>query len=162
MQKLEMYTKNGCGYCVKAENLIQSLRLDRFVTLLENTDDNPSMRQEALDRTGGKAKTVPVIFVDNKWLEGGYEEFSSLVFTRDFVLNLLRNYELQVTFIKADGSERVMRCTLKPDVLPEFEDSEKPKKKIKENDEVIRVYVPDLSAWRSFRVDSLERYVILG
>jgi len=37
---------------------------------------------------------------------------------RDEILKDLRNYVIEVHFDKVNGDHRVMRCTLRPDLLP--------------------------------------------
>jgi hypothetical protein len=71
---------------------------------------------------------------------------------------VLYNNICVVTFTKRDGSERVMRCTLKPEhfpVLPVVESTtlKTPRKK---SDTTICVWDLDKSAWRSFTVDSVK------
>lgn len=68
--------------------------------------------------------------------------------------------EVTVTFKKVDGTERVMRCTTCPDLLPpvpevEVDPDAPPKKERKENPDVARVYDLDKGDWRSFRFDSI-------
>ena len=41
-----------------------------------------------------------------------------MVLDRDTILKDLRNYVIEVTFTKVDGSTRAMRCTLDPKHLP--------------------------------------------
>ena len=84
---------------------------------------------------------------------------------RDWVRNLLVVQPATVTFIKANGSERAMRCTLNWDLIPAKDDvafvteSEATvKKERKQSDlEVIKVYDLDASGWRSFRMDRLKK-----
>jgi hypothetical protein len=59
-----------------------------------------------------------------------------------------------VTFIKVDGTERTMPCTLREDILPpaKQEDPLSQKKVRAINDEVLVVYCTDKNEWRSFRV----------
>lgn len=59
-----------------------------------------------------------------------------------------------VTFIKVDGTERTMPCTLREDILPpaKQEDPLSQKKVRAVNDEVLVVYCTDKNEWRSFRV----------
>ena len=67
-----------------------------------------------------------------------------------------------VTFTKKDGSERVMKCTLDPSLLPEVIRVEKLdeagvviEKTRKINDDVQNVYDLEHAAWKSFRWDSI-------
>lgn len=83
---------------------------------------------------------------------------SNTKYTRDELLNALRGKPAPyVTFTKADGTERIMWCTLHEGYIP---DAAKPKneKPIKENNDVIRVYDLENEGWRSFRVDAVTHY----
>ena len=70
---------------------------------------------------------------------------------REIMVDLLKQFECYVTFRKADGTERVLHCTLKKDELPEYEVTGTRKV----NEEVIPVWDLDNKGWRSFRVDSV-------
>jgi hypothetical protein len=76
---------------------------------------------------------------------------------------------ITVTFTKKDGTERVMKCTTAPllvpvDVLEEKHytntdnpiDFPKPKKEKKVNEDVMPVYDLESNAWKSFRWDSIK------
>ena len=78
---------------------------------------------------------------------------------RDYILDVLHKSVVDVDFIKADGTLRTMKCTLRPDYLPP-----KPAKPLidltktpkPENLEVIAVWDIDNKGWRSFRIDSVK------
>lgn len=72
---------------------------------------------------------------------------------RDWLVGILRNNEVDVTFTKADGTERVMKCTLKEGVaIPH----EKTTERVKEaNENILPVWDIEKNAWRSFRIDSI-------
>lgn len=79
--------------------------------------------------------------------------------------NLLRENVLSVVFVKKDGSERVMECTLKPDLLPAHETNtdspiDFPVQMRAENPDVIQVYDLENNGWRSFRVESVLAFLI--
>jgi hypothetical protein len=97
---------------------------------------------------------------------------------RDWVRSLLEKQPITVTFVKADGTDRTMRCTLHWDLIPEkppmavishsasivgrvdglVTESTKSRKQPKEPDPaVIKVYDLDAGAWRSFRMDRLKK-----
>ena len=97
---------------------------------------------------------------------------------RDWVRSLLDKQPITVTFVKADGTDRTMRCTLNWSLIPEklplavmshsasivgrvdglVTESTKPRKQPKEPDPaVIKVYDLDAAAWRSFRMDRLKK-----
>lgn len=63
--------------------------------------------------------------------------------------------ETTVTFTKKDGTERVMKCTLRPDLLPvqEVSDGKEPRK---QNDSIMSVYDVDANGWRSFTIRSVK------
>ena len=66
----------------------------------------------------------------------------------------LRSSVLTVTFEKVDGTERVMRCTLLPQYLPEEFKSKAPML-TETTPTTISVWDLDVSGWRSFRVDNV-------
>jgi hypothetical protein len=83
------------------------------------------------------------------------------MFDRDTVLKDLRQYVVEVTFKKVDGSPRVMRCTLAPQHLPKsynesVEEQNNEKEFHQRNDNVIAAWDIQKGGWRSFRVDSVE------
>ena len=80
------------------------------------------------------------------------------MYVRDNVLKDLREAVLEVQFKKVDGTNRVMRCTLRPDMLPSsyIQQVDEEKKFHKENENVIAVWEVTKGGWRSFRIDSVE------
>jgi len=64
---------------------------------------------------------------------------------------MLQTGPVTVTFNKKDGTERVMNCSLQPELLPVQEIKEGIKEK-KENTNIIGVYDLDAQGWRSFTV----------
>ena len=91
---------------------------------------------------------------------------------RDWVRGVLEVTEITVTFVKADGSLRDMRCTLDPDKIPpQPPRAEKSAKEapvdgiVRESREVTKseeshtqkVFDLDAGAWRSFRYDRLKK-----
>ncbi len=72
---------------------------------------------------------------------------------RKELISKLREGDVSVTFTKKDGTERVMKCTLKEDVVPSVESSKK------ENVGVVVVWDTEKNAWRSFRMDSITNVV---
>lgn len=69
----------------------------------------------------------------------------------------LQSMVLNVTFTKADGTLRDMRCTLIPECLPPIKNT---KKVEKENEETMIVFDLEASDWRSFRMDSIKRITV--
>ena len=87
---------------------------------------------------------------------------------RDWVRSLLQKQPITVTFVKADGTDRDMLCTLNPEELPAVvptdpvdgivTESKKPRKDPKDPDPaVIKVYDLEAKSWRSFRMDRLKK-----
>jgi hypothetical protein len=90
---------------------------------------------------------------------------------RDWIKSLLNKQEITVSFTKADGTERDMKCTLNWDLIPAKEvktimgpvdgivkESTKPHRVPKEPDlAVIKVFDVEAQAWRSFRMDRLKK-----
>jgi hypothetical protein len=71
---------------------------------------------------------------------------------RKWLKNVLETDVVEVTFTKKDGSERIMKCTLKEDVLPEVQNKEAKEK----SQEAIAVWDVESEGWRSFRWDSIK------
>lgn len=68
--------------------------------------------------------------------------------------NRLEKTVLTVTFTKKDGTERVMKCTLKSDLLPpQVVNEDKPAKK--KSNTSVAVFDVEANAWRSFSYDSV-------
>ena len=77
--------------------------------------------------------------------------------TFDETKKLLNEGVCNITFTKADGTQRIMRCTTKDSLipnekLPKSNDDAKPRK---QNTEVVSAWDLDKSDWRSFRLDRL-------
>ena len=68
---------------------------------------------------------------------------------------------ITVTFTKVDGTERVMRCTTSPHLIPE---DKQPigtlLREVPEDGGVLRVFDLDVNDWRSFRVGSVKSVTI--
>lgn len=77
---------------------------------------------------------------------------------RNDYLTLLRDNICVVTFTKRDGTERVMRCTLKTEHLPKIsvESVSESKPVRKTNLNTVSVWDMDKNAWRGFTVDSVK------
>jgi hypothetical protein len=77
---------------------------------------------------------------------------------KDILLETLKVEEMTITFTKKDGTDRVMRCTLSPELLPQVvEQTEKTSKTTKKkSDDVLSVWDLDANGWRSFRWDSVK------
>ena|SRR5210317_2231875 len=75
--------------------------------------------------------------------------------SKNILIRALREQEVVVSFKKADGTMRNMKCTLMESKIP---DDKKPKGTEKsKNDSVLPVFDVEKDAWRSFRWDSVEK-----
>ena len=74
---------------------------------------------------------------------------------KDWLRTLLKERIVGITFIKKDGSERLMKCTLLESKIPsEFAPKGSEKSK---SDEVLPVFDVENEGWRSFRWDSIKK-----
>ena len=93
--------------------------------------------------------------VDHK--ERRWEDFLE---RKSILLHLLYGNIVEVKFIKVDGTNRTMMCTLKSDLIPEHkryfnEESDNRK----DNPDVIAVYDIEKEDWRSFKVKSVYSFL---
>ena len=84
---------------------------------------------------------------------------------KPWLKSMLSSNTVTVTFTKKDGSERVMKCTTSPGLVPRAEPSLikeeiKDKKPRKQNEDVCNVFDLETNAWKSFRWDSVKRIQI--
>jgi hypothetical protein len=77
--------------------------------------------------------------------------------TKEKLKELLQKNVLEIKFKKIDGSERVMNCSLKQEIIP-ISENKTPKKVKPENENVLAVWDLEKDAFRSFRVDSVTHY----
>jgi hypothetical protein len=80
---------------------------------------------------------------------------------RDEILKDLRNYVIEVHFDKVNGEHRVMRCTLRADLLPpsynnDINEQKQEQEFHQQNPEVIAAWDVQKGGWRSFRVDNVK------
>lgn len=77
-------------------------------------------------------------------------------FDREDIVEKLKSRICQVTFIKKDGTTRVMNCTLNSSMIPQVKLEEDRVRRTKtENPDVLAVYDVESFGWRSFKWDSL-------
>ena len=69
------------------------------------------------------------------------------------IMNMLSKGVVSIKFIKTDGSERDMKCTLMEEIIKPHE--KKTDREKKQNENVISVWDVDKEGWRSFRLDSI-------
>jgi len=76
---------------------------------------------------------------------------------KDWLRKLLKDEVVTLTFIKKDGTERVMKCTLSENVIPFAVLDAISDKNHKKSVEAQSVYDLEAEGWRSFRWDSLRK-----
>lgn len=74
-------------------------------------------------------------------------------FDKEKILKQLQNGVALVTFTKADGSLRDMKCTLQPRLLPTS--LKESTIKIDSESDALRVYDLEADGWRSFKISRL-------
>lgn len=74
---------------------------------------------------------------------------------RDWIKSHLKYGPVTVTFVKKDGTERVMNCTLKSDLTKDYEKKTEKVKVV--NEETCPVFDLDKLEWRSFRYDTVTK-----
>ena len=77
---------------------------------------------------------------------------------RDWLKSMVRMGGVQLTFTKADGSERVMNASLEEDKIPVYEN--KTGRTKAPNDEALSVVDIDIGEWRAVRYDSIKLVTI--
>ena len=78
-------------------------------------------------------------------------------YPRGEMVDMLRQQICQVKFIKINGEERDMQCTLKEDLIPEDKRPKDDDSGVQATIGVIKVFDVDQQDWRSFRVDNVTR-----
>lgn len=76
---------------------------------------------------------------------------------RSEVVELLKCEIVDIEFVKKDGTNRLMTCTLREESLPKQVDIEELINTRKGNPDVLAVFDVINQGWRSFRWDSLKK-----
>jgi len=79
-----------------------------------------------------------------------------MIFTKENLVDMLRNNIVIVTFTKVNGDERVMQCTLLPEYVPNAPTNNGQVLLQESESKAVSVWDVQASAWRSFRVDSVK------
>ena len=79
-----------------------------------------------------------------------------MIFTKENLIDMLRNNIVTVTFTKVNGEERTMKCTLMAEYVPNAP-SNNGQVLIQESEsKAVSVWDTEVNGWRSFRVDSVK------
>ena len=80
-----------------------------------------------------------------------------MVFTKENLLDMLRNNVVTVTFTKLDGTERTMKCTLLGEYVPApMTHNQVLLQENRGGDNNISVWDTEMQDWRSFRVSNVK------
>ena len=74
--------------------------------------------------------------------------------SQEEIIAHLKTGVIEITFVKADGTERRMPSTLNPDLLPPRKEGAK---KVSRPDDMISVWSTEDKGWRGFRYDQITR-----
>jgi len=98
-----------------------------------------------LERTGKEMN------VTSEWTEKDWDKFAV------WIKGVLQVNPITITFTKKDGTERVMKCTLQPELLPVVEQKSivEGKAPRKESTTSLRVFDLEKNEWRSFTIRSV-------
>jgi hypothetical protein len=80
----------------------------------------------------------------------------------EYLKGVLQTGIANVTFVKKDGTQRNLLCTLLPSELPAQTDLEEAVQKKTPNPEVLAVWDLENKGWRSFRYDSVLGFSVLS
>jgi hypothetical protein len=83
------------------------------------------------------------------------------IFTRDGLIDMLRHNIVCVTFTKVNGEERMMKCTLQTDYIPNAPiQNGKLVVEDKTTSNNVAVWDIESNGWRSFRIASVKNISI--
>ena len=81
-------------------------------------------------------------------------------FSRVDLQTALRSGTADVTFIKKDGTKRVMKCTLQEEIAVPYEKKTDRTREVK--DHILPVWDLEANAWKSINMDTIEDVKIYG
>jgi len=87
-----------------------------------------------------------------KIFDSSYKDYKR---SRKWLIGLLESEIVEIEFTKKDGTDRVMKCTLQEDYLPEYSVIEIDKDRWKKD--ALAVFDIENDGWRSFRWDSVKQ-----
>lgn len=160
--QVELITRADCDYCLRAKAYLSGIIDDEGVVTeySEKLIGVDIMREEVL-RDYPEGTMLPIVKINGVHV-GGYDQMRDYLkqFSTDYaILNkVLRIHEVTVIFTKADGTERTMRCTRNPLLIPQDQHERGRTGKLTNPDTMI-VWEFD-NGWRSFRIDSIKTVTI--
>lgn len=79
-----------------------------------------------------------------------------MIFTKENLIDMLRNNIVTVTFTKVNGEERVMKCTLMSEYVPNAPTNNGQVLLQESEAKTVSVWDTEANGWRSFRVESVK------
>lgn len=79
-----------------------------------------------------------------------------MIFTKENLIDMLRNNIVTVTFTKVNGEERTMKCTLMSEYVPNAPTNAGQVLLQESESTAVSVWDTEVNGWRSFRVDSVK------
>jgi len=79
-----------------------------------------------------------------------------MIFTKENLIDMLRNNIVTVTFTKVNGEERTMKCTLMAEYVPNAPTSSGQVLLQESESKAVSVWDTEANGWRSFRVDNVK------
>ena len=79
-----------------------------------------------------------------------------MIFTKENLIDMLRNNIVTVTFTKVNGEERIMKCTLMAEYVPNAPTNNGQVLLQESESKAVSVWDTEVNGWRSFRVDSVK------
>jgi hypothetical protein len=79
-----------------------------------------------------------------------------MIFTKENLIDMLRNNVVTVTFTKVNGEERTMKCTLMSEYVPNAPTNGGQVLLQESESKAVSVWDTEMNGWRSFRVDSVK------
>ena len=79
-----------------------------------------------------------------------------MIFTKENLSELLRNNVVTITFTKVNGEERVMKCTLLGEYVPNAVTNGRVLLNEDTGSQSISVWDVEANGWRAFRIDSVK------
>jgi hypothetical protein len=76
---------------------------------------------------------------------------------KEWLKGVLQNEGAIITFTKKDGTERILKATLNPSVIPEEHTPKGTGIERKKSEDSIAVFDIENNGWRSFRYDSIKQ-----
>ena len=79
-----------------------------------------------------------------------------MIFTKENLIDMLRNNIVTVTFTKVNGEERTIKCTLMAEYVPNAPTNNGQVLLQESESKAVSVWDTEMNGWRSFRVDSIK------